>query len=58
MIMINQIRHIILFQNQGINIQSNIPDVIYKLKFDPNYGERKQITSKSKVIMIKPNYAA
>ena len=32
--------------------------MIYKLKFDPNYGERKQITSKSKAIMIKPNYAA
>ena len=31
--------------------------MIYKLKFDPNYGERKQITSKSKAIMIKPNYA-
>ena len=35
-----------------------MPDVIYKLKFDPNYGERKQITLKSKAIMIKPNYAA
>ena len=32
--------------------------MIYKLKFHPNYGERKQITSKSKAILIKPNYAA
>ena len=32
--------------------------MIYKLKFDTNYGERKQITSKSKAIMTKPNYVA
>ena len=35
-----KIRHIISFQNQGINIQPNIPDVIYKPKFTLNYGEK------------------
>ena len=46
------------FQHHLSNVKGKTPNVMYKLKFHPNYGERKQITLKSKAIMIKPNYAA